>query len=142
MNTITVIPYLSFSGDCEKAIETYIDAFGGEIYYVSHWSADNCRKAEQVGKIMHMEFSIGGTRMAAGDSYESDSVDPSVKLMIHMPSKADAIAAITIMADGGEIISALAPHPAPDDDSCGAMVRDRYGYRWIFTCPNPDKLSQ
>ena len=35
---ITVIPYLSFRGDCEEALNTYIEAFGGEIYYLSRWS--------------------------------------------------------------------------------------------------------
>lgn len=139
MSTVSVIPYLSFAGDCEEAINTYIAAFGGEIYYLSRWSAENCRKPEQVGKVMHVEFAIGGTRMAAGDSYESKGADTSVKLMIHMASKDEALKAVAVLADGGEILAPLAPHPAPDDDSCGAMVRDRFGYRWIFTCPNPDK---
>lgn len=35
---IDVIPYLSFKGDCEEALNTYIKAFGGEIYYMSRWS--------------------------------------------------------------------------------------------------------
>ena len=142
MNTVTVIPYLSFAGDCEEAIKTYISAFGGEIYYFSHWNAENCRRPEQVGRVMHVEFAIGGTRMAAGDSYESKDADTSIKLMIHTSSKDEALNAVSILAVGGEILAPLAPHPAPDDDSCGAMVRDRFGYRWIFTCPNPDKLSQ
>lgn len=35
---ITVIPYLSFMGNCEQALHAYIDAFGREIYYLSRWS--------------------------------------------------------------------------------------------------------
>lgn len=142
MNTVTVIPYLSFAGDCEEAINTYISAFGGEIYYISRWSAESCRKPEQIGKVMHAEFSVGGTGMAAGDSFESESAESSVKLMTHMASKDEALNAVALLADRGELLAPLAPHPAPDDDSCGAMVRDRFGYRWIFTCPNPDKPSQ
>ncbi len=29
---VTVIPYLSFRGNCEEALNTYIEAFGGEIF--------------------------------------------------------------------------------------------------------------
>lgn len=32
---IEVIPYLSFKGNCEEALNTYIEAFGGEICYMS-----------------------------------------------------------------------------------------------------------
>lgn len=28
---VTIIPYLSFMGNCEEALNTYIEAFGGEI---------------------------------------------------------------------------------------------------------------
>ena len=42
MERITVIPYLSFNGCCEEAISTYIQAFGGEVYYLSRWSEETC----------------------------------------------------------------------------------------------------
>ena len=32
---LIIIPHLSFCGNCEEAIHTYIEAFGGEIYYLS-----------------------------------------------------------------------------------------------------------
>ena len=38
---VTIIPYLSFMGNCEEALNTYIEAFGGEIYYLSRWSEKN-----------------------------------------------------------------------------------------------------
>lgn len=37
------------------------------------------------------------------------------------------------------VISPLQPHPEPDDGGCGSVTRDRFGYTWIITCPNPDK---
>ena len=37
---IEVIPYLSFSGNCEEALNTYIKAFGGEIHYMSRWTEE------------------------------------------------------------------------------------------------------
>jgi hypothetical protein len=32
---LSVIPYLSFDGNCEEAINTYMKIFGGEIFYLS-----------------------------------------------------------------------------------------------------------
>ena len=137
---ITVIPYLSFRGNCEEALNTYIDAFGGEILYISRWSEKTYKVTpQQIGKVMHAEFTLGNTRMAAGDSYDSENTNTPIKLMIHMDSKEEALHAIAILADGGTVISTLKPHPEPDDGGCSASVKDRFGYIWFITCPNPDK---
>ena len=137
---VTVIPYLSFSGDCEKALVTYINAFGGEILYLSRWSEDNYDVSpDQIGKIMHVEFMLGSTRMAAGDSYGCADKESPIRLMVHKKSKEDAVQAIALLADGGTVITPLHPHPAPDDDGCGCVIRDCFGYTWIITCPNPEK---
>ena len=88
MENVTIIPYLSFDGCCEEAISTYIQAFSGEVYYLSMWTEATFDKSpEQIGKV----------------------------------------------------ISPLKPHPAPDDGGCGSITKDRFGYTWIITCPNPDK---
>ena len=50
---IQIIPYLSFQGDCEEALNAYIAAFGGEILYLSRWSEDTCEIPQQIGKVMH-----------------------------------------------------------------------------------------
>ena len=137
---ITVIPYLSFMGNCEEAINTYIEAFGGEIYYLSRWSEETFQVTpEQIGKVMHAEFALGNTRMAAGDSYKDADVNVAIKLLIHMDSKENALRAIAVLAEGGTITSPLQPHPKPDDGGCGSVTKDRFGYTWIITCPNPDK---
>lgn len=137
---VTVIPYLSFMGNCEEALNTYIEAFGGEIFYLSRWSEETFDiTPEQIGKVMHVEFVLGNTRMAAGDSYKDSDVNATIKLMIHMDSKEDALHTISVLAKGGAIVSPLQPHPEPDDAGCGSVTKDRFGYTWIITCPNPDK---
>ena len=137
---VTVIPYLTFAGNCEEALNAYIKAFGGEIYYLSRWSEKTFDKSpEQIGKVMHAEFALGNTRMAAGDSFENMNVNTAIKLMIHMDSIEDACHAISVLSEEGTIISPLKPHPEPDDAGCGSITKDRFGYLWIITCPNPDK---
>lgn len=59
--------------------------------------------------------------------------------MVHMDSTEAAERAIGLLAQRGEILSPLKPHPKPDDGGCGSLVRDRFGYIWIITCPNEEK---
>ena len=140
MESVTIIPYLSFDGCCEEAISTYIQAFGGEVYYLSRWTEETFDKSpEQIGKVMHAEFALGNTRMSGGDSFEQGGGNTAIKLMIHMQSKEQALHAVSLLAEGGKVISPLKPHPAPDDGGCGSITKDRFGYTWIITCPNPDK---
>lgn len=137
---IEIVPYLSFNGNCEEAIRTYMNAFGGEIQYLSRWSEiAGDIPSERVGKIMHVEFLLGSTRMAAGDAFNGTEINTDIKLMIHMDSEAEALCAISVLAQGGAVLSPLAPHPAPDDGGCGSITRDRFGFTWIITCPNPAK---
>ena len=136
---IEIIPYLTFKGNCEEALNTYINAFGGEIHYMSHWLENTADESELIGKVMHVEFALGNTRMAAGDSFDGGEVNADIKHMIHMDSQEEALQSVAVLAEGGTIHTPLLPNPEPDDDSCCAILKDRYGFTWIITCPNPAK---
>lgn len=134
-----IIPYLSFKGNCEEALNVYIKAFGGEIYYMSRWSEETADAPELIGKVMHTEFALGGTRMAAGDTLESAGGNTDIRLMVHMDTMEEALNTISVLAESGTVLSPLKPHPEPDDGGCGSATRDRFGFIWIITCPNPNK---
>ncbi len=135
-----VIPYLSFNGNCEEAVNTYIEAFGGEIYYLSRWSENTFDVTpDQIGKIMHVEFALGNTHMAAGDTFDRTDENGGIKLMVHMDSEEEALKTVSVLAEGGTVLSPLQPHPEPDDAGCGSITKDRFGYTWIITCSNPAK---
>lgn len=136
---IELIPYLEFNGNCEEAIHAYIEAFGGEIYCMSCFSEKTAEAPDLIGKVMHVEFAIGNTHMSAGDGNGYGCVKTGIKLMIHMGSEAEALHALSVLAEGGTVLSPLHPHPEPDDGGCGSLVKDRFGYTWIITCPNPAK---
>lgn len=136
---MNIIPYLTFHGNCEDALQTYINAFGGEILYLSRWSENTASAAELVNRVMHVEFVLGDTRMAAGDSLDEMDTNTSIKLMVHLDTMDAAQSAVKMLAEGGSVLSPLKPHPAPDDSGCGSVTRDRFGYTWIVTCPNPKK---
>lgn len=140
---VQVIPYLTFKGGCcEEALEAYREAFGGEILYMSRWPAEGAgAPPEQVGKVMHVEFTLGSTRLAAGDTFDTQAVNTDIRLMVHLDNQEEARQALDLLAKGGEVLSPLRPHPAPDDGGCGSLVRDRFGFTWIITCPNPAKAA-
>lgn len=59
MKKVEIVPHLAFKGNCEEAIQAYIKAFGGEVYYMSRWSEETFDATrEQIGKVMHAEFSL------------------------------------------------------------------------------------
>lgn len=140
MHKIEIIPHLAFHGNCEEAIHTYLEAFGGEILYLSRWSERTFDVSPaQIGKVMHAEFTLGGTHMAASDSFDGTQVNTDIKLMIRMESWQRAEQTIAVLSSGGTVLSPLHPHPEPDDAGCGSITKDRFGYIWIITCPNPAK---
>ena len=40
--SISIIPYLGFSGNCKEAVDRYISVFGGQIKFISFWGKENC----------------------------------------------------------------------------------------------------
>lgn len=65
-------------------------------------------------------------------------MNTDIRLIIHMGSRDEAERTVSVLAEGGTEVSPLKPHPKPDDSGCGSVIRDRFGYIWIITCPNPD----
>lgn len=141
MKECKVITYLSFHGSCEEAVNAYINAFGGKILFLSRMDERNCDDKRLFGKIMHVEFLLGETTMAAGDAFGEETINGAVKLMIHTETEEAALKSIEILKTGGKVLSELAPHPEPDDGGMGCIVIDKYGVRWIITCPNPRKMN-
>ena len=133
-----IIPYLSFKGDCEEAIQSYISILGGEILFLSRYTAETGGE-KLAGKVMHVEFKAAGSVFAASDSREKVENTDAVRLMIHCDTAAEADTIIDALGVQGEVMQRLVPHPPPDDGGMGGMVRDKYGYTWILTSPNDRK---
>lgn len=130
---IEIIPYLPFHGNCEEAINTYIKAFGGEICCMSRWSeSEYDLEPEQREKVLHVEFTLGNVRMAAGDNVDYIETTADIRLMLHLDSEEEAMRAIALLGEGGTVLSPLHVHQTPDDNSCEAILTDRFGVTWIL----------
>lgn len=133
---IEIIPYLSFNGDCEEAVRTYIKVFGGEIRCMSRWSESAYEvKPEQREKVMHVEFSLGTVLMAAGDNVDYMETE-DIRLMVYLGSGEEVLRAVALLGEGGTILSPPHQHQMSDDTGSEAVLTDCFGVTWIIRCPN------
>ena len=133
-----VIPYLSFQGCCQEALNHYISVFGGRVLSSSRWTSATGGPGLD-GKVMHMEAEVSGGVISGADHPEAPVRGNDVRLMVHCDTSKKARDCCDGLAKGGEVLQRLLPHPPPDDGGMGALVRDRYGYCWILTAPNDRK---
>ena len=133
-----VIPYLSFQGCCQEALESYVRIFGGRVLCLSRWTNASGGPALD-GKVMHMEAEVSGGVISGADQLEAPVRGNDIRLIVHCGTSQRAQECCDELAEGGELLQRLLPHPPPDDGGMGALVRDRYGYVWILTAPNDRK---
>lgn len=133
-----IIPYLSFQGNCEEAMNRYIAIFGGKINGLSRFTEATGGPA-LVGKVMHMEATINGGAVAGSDQEQPVEHGDSICLMVHCETRQEAERCYDALAENGVALQRLTPHPPPDDGGMGALVVDRYGYKWILTAPSDNR---
>jgi PhnB protein len=136
-----VIPYLSFCGNCEEALNLYASVFGGEITMLSRFTRETGSEA-LAGQVMHAEAFVGNSVVAGADGGDPEKLaqhHDTVCLMVHCTTRAEAEKCFNALAEGGQPLQRLTPHPPPDDGGMGALVRDKFGYKWILTAPNDQK---
>lgn len=135
-----LMPYLHYQGNCEEAFRFYASVFGGEIKSLSRF-AEQTGTPALVGKVMHAYVALGeGRGLSGADQEEPVNHGASMDLLVHCATRQEAQGICDRLALEGEALSPLLPHPPPDDDGMGALVRDKYGYLWILTAPNDAKL--
>lgn len=137
---VQIIPYLAFCDNCEEAVNTYIHAFGGEILHLSRYSEETCggvhgpyRKSHAHGIPPGRHPYVGRRQLRGRWGQHPHQADDSYGF------QGGALHTISVLAEGGSILWPLQPHPKPDDGGCGSGTKDRFGYTWIITCPNPGK---
>lgn len=137
---IEIIPYLPFNGNCEEAINTYIKAYGGKICYMTRWSeSEYDLEPEQREKVLHVEFTLGNVPMAAGDNVDYIKTAADIRMMVHLDSEEEAVRVIDLLGEGGTVLSPLHGQQTFDENSCEAILTDRFGVTWIITCQDTVK---
>mgnify|MGYP003623450706 CR=1 FL=1 len=134
-----IMPYLSFSGDCEEAFNLYKRAFnGGEPdlarYSDAPESAYPNMDAAQKDKIMHGHIMLTETGGVSG----ADAIWPfdkgsAINIHVYCASPEEAKNAFVILEEDGEAVAELETNPPPHDNGISGMVKDKYGFVWVLS---------
>lgn len=134
-----IMPYLTFSGDCEEAFLWYEKIFNGKIQHMSKYgdipeNPDTPMSAEQKSKVMHAQLMLTETGGVSG----ADAIWPiekggAISIHAHLASETLAQKAFSALSENGEVLGELATNPPPDDSGISGSVRDKYGFTWIVS---------
>src|SRR5438045_1107440 len=102
-------PYISFTGNCEEAVNFYKDKLGAEVLFMGRWGdspmADQAPGAGD--KIMHVSLKIGDSVLMACDNVcEEDKtvVGNNISLAFGTSDTGEAEKAFEAMSDGATIV--------------------------------------
>lgn len=132
-------PYISFTGNCEEAINFYKDALGAEVLFMGR-VGDSPMKGMGApdDAIMHCTLKIGDTYLMACDNMSPDhpvNVGNNISLAVGTSDIASAEASFDKMAEGGAVIM-------PMQETFWAerfgMVTDKFGINWMFNVDKPE----
>ena len=103
---MSVVPYLTFNGNCREAMTHYAKIFGTELEMIMTAAEmpDFDPPPEEADKIAHCSF-----RVAGGEIYASDMIMGKIgpmdgfSVMVNLPDIDQARAAYDALVDGGEV---------------------------------------
>jgi PhnB protein len=135
----TLIPYLTFSGNCEEALNHYKHALGGEIVSMQTFASAQIENISEdyKNKIMHSEFKADGVVFMASDSMQGQGnivKGDNISLSIDFKDGKEQESVFNKLATGGQITMPL------QDTFWGAkfgMLVDKYGISWMLNYDKP-----
>lgn len=130
-----LIPYLTFDGDCEKALERYKELFEGEVVYIQYFKdgPDMGLEEEHLCKIMHAELKIGDISIYLSDNFPGSTLPKDSRIGLNLaldtPEKQQFI--FNQLAVNGEITMPLEKQFWGD---IFGSVKDEFGIPWSLNC--------
>jgi len=130
----TLIPYLTFAGNCREAVEYYKEVLNGEIDSIQTFGeAKSNFGAQYDNYIMHADFKAENVHFMASDGMPGFAANPgnNISLDIDLTDLAEQAKIFEALAKGGKVDMPL------QDTFWGAkygMLTDRYGIHWMLNC--------
>jgi PhnB protein len=130
----TLIPYLTFAGNCREAFEFYKEVLQGEIVSIQTFEEANANMGAQFGHyIIHAEFKAEDVHFMASDGMPGFVANPgnTVSLDIDLTDMTEQARIFDALSKGGKVDMPL------QDTFWGAkygMLTDRYGIHWMLNC--------
>lgn len=138
MSQTAITPYLFFAGRCEEALNFYREALGAQIEMVMRFNESpeppppGMLQAGFENKVMHASLQVGGVRLMASDGCDDKSKFDGFRLVLSVPTAADAHKAFDNLAAGGSIQMPLCK---TFWSPCYGMVTDKFHVGWMVMVP-------
>lgn len=142
-----IIPNLWFNGNAEEAVGFYVSAFpDSKTVVTTHYpsSADEGLadfQLDMAGKVLTIDFELGGLRFSAINAGPEFQPNPSVSFMLNFDPSRDEHAREHLdqlwdtLAAGGEVLMPLDTYPF---SKRYGWVKDRFGLTWQFILTDPE----
>ena len=129
------IPYLSFEGNAEEALEFYAEIFNGTISRVMRWNEMPIDETTQPipenykNKILHSELTIGSNVIYLSDTFPGMKVayGDSISININPQSEEELRLIFDKLSSGGEVEM---PVGEMFWGSVFGSLTDKYGINW------------
>jgi PhnB protein len=128
--------YLFFKGDCEDALNFYVQALGGTIAHLSRYEGspmdNDTMPPGWKQKVMHATFECGGGRFMASDGMPGSSSGSfgGFAMSIVPGDKAASEKAFNALSVGGKVTMPLAPVFWGGNFG---MLTDKFGVPWMVS---------
>lgn len=133
MRTINV--YLTFNGNCAKAMKFYEQCLGGELVMMPFSEAPMPEMKNMKDRVMHARLTKGNATLMASDTMPNHPFTPGNNFSVSVDCESDGEVDkfFHALSAGGKTTM------APEDTFWGArfaMCTDQFGVQWMF---NHDK---
>lgn len=134
----SVLPYLTFAGNCEEAFNFYRSVFGGEFTYVGRFKdmpSEQPIPESEKNKIMHISLPLANnTALMGSDSSEAFGqatvTGNNFSLSVNTESEEEAKKIFSGLSAGGKVTMPL------DKTFWGSyfgMLVDKFGIQWMVS---------
>ena len=130
----TVTAYVSFDGNCRRAVSFYRECFAAELEVSSYPDASGLPSTDPGAKIMHAQLMRAGAPiLMASDTPQAGSLQAgnNFSVAIDCDSVEEADRLFAALSQGGAIRMALTD--APWGARFG-MLTDQFGIQWLINC--------
>lgn len=130
----TLVPYLTFAGNCRDAFEFYKVCLNGEITAIQTFEEAKMQVDDSFkNRIVHAEFKAENVFFMASDGMSGFAAHPgnNISLTLDLTDTKEQERIFTALAEGGKVTMPL------QKTFWGAtygMLTDRYGIQWMLNC--------
>ena len=129
-----LIPYLNFQGDCEEALNTYKDIFGGKIERVERYDNPAMKAPEDYKtKILHAVFKAGDIEFFASDVFPGKTLEKSgrIGLSLSLDNIENGKKVFSRLSENGKV---NVPFEKQFWGAWHGNLIDRFGIYWMVNC--------